>query len=348
MIPGVVQKGGSTYRRFRVKLPDGRWGDHYVKLPDPTDPRFAEELARVNAKPSERQAPAAGTIGALVVEYRAAVAKRPLSDVTRANYARYIDMIDSEHGHRKVADLRAATIYKIRDKMADLPGKANNYIARLRDMLSFAAERDWIAFNPASKVPPLEIGEHDPWPAEVLETALEQASPMLRLAIVIGLCSGQRIGDAIRMQHGWPKGGIMEMTQEKTGKDVAFPVHPWWIEEMAKLPRRAVTMLYDRSGRPFTSTEAIQSRIRRLMNDIGQTGYTFHGLRKNACCYLLELGLSDGQVGALLGMSPEMVRHYGKRARALMIARGVARKVTRGKILPGLWETPKKTTKKPR
>jgi integrase len=62
--------------------------------------------------------------------------------------------------------------------------------------------------------------------------------------------------------------------------------------------------------------------------------FSFHGLRKNACCYLLELGLSDTEVGAILGMSSEMVRHYGKRTRALMIARGAAKHVTGGKIVP--------------
>lgn len=32
-------------------------------------------------------------------------------------------------------------------------------------------------------------------------------------------------------------------------------------------------------------------------------------------------------------MSPEMVRHYGKRARALMVARGAADRVIGGKLL---------------
>jgi hypothetical protein len=37
MIPGVCQKGGSTYRRFKVKR-RRQVGDQYVKLPDPSDP----------------------------------------------------------------------------------------------------------------------------------------------------------------------------------------------------------------------------------------------------------------------------------------------------------------------
>ena len=62
------------------------------------------------------------------------------------------------------------------------------------------------------------------------------------------------------------------------------------------------------------------------------TTFVFHGLRKNACCYLLELGLNDSQVGAMLGMSATMVRHYGKRARALMIARDAAISIRGGTL----------------
>lgn len=65
--------------------------------------------------------------------------------------------------------------------------------------------------------------------------------------------------------------------------------------------------------------------------------FTFRGLRKNACCYLLETGLNDSEVGSLLGMSPDMVRHYGKRSRALMIALGTVARATGGTVslMPG-------------
>nr|WP_275402967.1 tyrosine-type recombinase/integrase [Sphingomonas corticis] len=177
---------------------------------------------------------------------------------------------------------------------------------------------------------------------------------MTRLAIVSALCSGQRIGDLVRMQYGWISGGIMELDQEKRRrggivKHVAVPMHPFWTEELAKLPRRSVTLLYERSGAPFKTTGALQERLRALMDheavqqvsadlvarEVIAEGarFTFHGLRKNACCYLLERGLNDSEVGEILGMSPEMVRHYGKRARALMVARGAADRMTSGQIV---------------
>ncbi len=103
---------------------------------------------------------------------------------------------------------------------------------------------------------------------------------------------------------------------------------------------------------PFKTTAAIQERLRSLMaitavqevhadlvarELIGEEAtFTFHGLRKNACCYLLERGLNDSEVGEILGMSPEMVRHYGKRSRALMVARGAADRMTGGEIRPFL------------
>jgi integrase len=338
MIPGVVQKKGCTYRRFRVKRPDGRWGDHYVKLPDPADPGFAEALAWVNGAAPKRGEPGKGSVAALVVLFRERLAKAKVADSTRRNKLYYADLIEAQHGHRLVRETRRKHIIKIRDALADTPGKANNLLAVLKAMFEIAVDYDWIEHNPARGVPLLDLDEHDPWPREVVEKALVAAGPMLRLAIVTGLCTGQRVSDVILIERNWLDSGFMELAQLKTDVDVAVPVHPWWREEIALVPRRVVkTILYDRFGRPFSGTDRIQERIRRLMtklgfvDDKGRALYTFHGLRKNACCYLLELGLSDTQVGAILGMTPETVRHYGKRARALMIAKSAADVMLSGK-----------------
>lgn len=349
-IPGVCQKKGKTYRRFRVRQPDGRYKDVYIKLPDPTDPDFSGALDRANQRPEARAEARGGTVRKLAIEFRTALANgwtkkrrknksKPLAANTRANYLRYVDMIEAEHGDELVADLRRANVYKLLDKMADTPGKANNWLNVLTIMLEFACERDWISVNPAAGISKFALGEHEPWPRYVLEDALENASPMLRLAIVSGLCSGQRVSDVIRIQHGWLKTGILELSQVKTSIDVAVPVHPLWRAEIEKVEKNAVTILYDRFGKPFSSEDRIQERLRRLMHDLGhvdeadQLLYTFHGLRKNAACYMAELGLSDTEIGAVCGMSPDTVRHYTKRARAYVIAQKVADRITGGNII---------------
>jgi hypothetical protein len=49
---------------------------------------------------------------------------------------------------------------------------------------------------------------------------------------------------------------------------------------------------------------------------------------------LLECSLNDSEVNEILGMSPGMLRHYGKRALVLIIARGASERVTTGYVDP--------------
>ncbi|WP_242095453.1 tyrosine-type recombinase/integrase [Sphingomonas sp. CROZ-RG-20F-R02-07] len=346
---------GSGKLYFRRKIAQK---DVYVRLPAVDDPDFAAEYARLSAPDVVRAGPKHGTLAWLVVDYRGSAEWKAKGLKTREDQGRYLQLINDEHGHRSVAGVRPVSLFKMRDKFADTPGKANVWLSVFGSLMRHAIKLGLRDDNPTDKVPILAIGEHEPWPADLLRVCMEEATPMTRLAIVTGLCSGQRISDCVRMQYGWISAGIMEFTQVKkrrggVTKDVAVPMHPFWLEELAKPPRRSVTLLYERTGAPFKTTAAIQERLRALMakdavrevlDDLiaretiaeGST-FTFHGLRKNACCYLVECGLNDSEIGEILGMSPEMVRHYSKRARALMVARGAADRMTGGKIvaLPG-------------
>jgi integrase len=325
----VAQRGDRLY--FRRKT-GGR--DVLTRLPALDDPAFAFEYARLSKGDTSRPPPVRGSFAALATEFRANLAKRKLASATRTNYLRYIDRIAADLGDRSVKGMRPAHVYRLRDRLAETPGAANNYLAVLRLMLAFACERDWRDTNPAAGVPALPLGEHLPWPDDVLVAALANATPMTRLAIITGLCSGQRIGDVIRMQWGWCRDGYMQFEQEKTGKPVAIPMHPIWRAELAKHPRKAVTLLYDRSGRPFQSDATLRERLVDLFASIEVTGYTFHGLRKNAACYLSETGLTDEQIGALTGMSPDMVRHYTRHVNALRIAESVSARLAGGTPVP--------------
>lgn len=334
---GICQKQGRTYYRRKVA---GQ--DVYTRLPSPDEPTFASAYAKASGT-VEKAKPGAGTLAALVADFRASSAFRSIpSQKTRTNYGRYLDMVATEDGHRTVRGIRPSFVAKMRDRHQDKPGKANNWLTVFKVLMDYAAVNDWRGDNPADPVKALPIGEHEPWPADILERALAAANPMDRLMIVSGLCSGARVGDAIRMQHGWHDGRIMEFVTSKTGTHVAVPMHPLWTAELASVPRKAVTLLYDATGKPYGSTGTVQARVRRLMEAIGsptyisngrERGYSFHGLRKNAACYLKELGLSDLEIGSICGMTAETVRHYTKRARALMVARGAAERIVKGDVV---------------
>ncbi len=321
----VCQKAGRTYYRTKVA---GR--DFYIRLPDPTEPTFAEALAKVRQPGAERTRPVAGTMAALVAEYRASSEFKNIpSPKTRDNYHRYLSMIEQDHAREAVKAMARRDVLLLRDRFGDRPGKANNWLNVLRRLLAFAVDRGYRRENPAAGIKPLELGEHEPWPAELLTSALAAATPMTRLIIVTGLCSGARAGDAIRLHHNMiqadperPGARELSFTASKNRTAVTVPMHADWLAELARVPRRAVTLLYDRLGKPFSDPDVLQDRVRELLLSINaptyvarngkRRAYAFHGLRKNAACYLAEQGLSDTEIGAIVAMTPETVRHYTK------------------------------------
>lgn len=327
-VKNLCQKSGNRFY-YRRKV-NGK--DEYIRLPPPWHSDHATAY-RQAAHEEERAKPTEGSLAALVAAYRASSEFTEIrSKVTKANDSRYLDMIATVHGHRTVKGVTPYLVRKLRDEYKDKPGVAHNWLRVFKTLMKFAAENDWRRDNPASGITPPKLGEHQPWKRSALEKALVQAKPMLRLAIIQALCSGARIGDSIRMCHNWHSDGLMEFVASKNRTDVAVPMHPLWLEEIAKVERRTVTILYDRSGKSFKSPEPLQKQLRDLMREIGES-YTFHGLRKNACCYLAELGLSDMEIGAIVGMTAGTVRHYTKQKRAYMIALNAAERVTRGDVL---------------
>lgn len=341
---------------------DGSRRTEYRRLPSIDDPGFnaALDAAKGAVAPVWASNPTAGTMAALCHAFRTALPLRrnrhgrKLSPVTTANYRIYADRIDTEYGDRAIRKLTPQFVVHIQADLAETPGVANNYLAVLQDMMALACQRGWADSNPVREVKPLPFGEHEPWPEIVIEAALKAASPMTRLAIVTYLCSGQRGGDVIRMRHNWHDGRIMELQQGKTAKSTAFPMHPLWPAEIAKVERKAVTILYDRSGRPFQSLATLRERIGDLLDkpevqaaleeaiadgDLPPGSRLVpHGLRKNAACYLFEAGATEEEIGVLCGMSPDTVRHYTNRINVRRIAERIGSSASGAKlqVIPGL------------
>jgi len=100
-----------------------------------------------------------------------------------------------------------------------------------------------------------------------------------------------------------------------------------------------------RSGIATTSRNVCENNPCPSTRRARVLAYSFHGLRKNADCYLAELGLSEDEIGIICALTPATVRHYPKRKNNLMIAQGIALRVARGDVLPLKWEQMQRCTK---
>jgi len=99
-------------------------------------------------------------------------------------------------------------------------------------------------------------------------------------------------------------------------------------------------MLHLRAGGEAWSYEgwktAWQREIEKEVNGkkplkiFADSRWVFHGVRKNAVCMLFELGCTEDQVSAIVGMSPQMVRHYAKEISKFRRARDAMKLLEKG------------------
>jgi integrase len=203
---------------------------------------------------------------------------------------------------------------------------ADDAIGRISVLWQFADEHLDVDLpsNPTIGVARIHKGkkEREPWPDEVIAAFFAHAPGHLCLAVLLLLYTGQRRSDAVRMKWSQFDGEIIEVPeQQKTGEYVAIPCHHRLRSVLSTLPRRSEYILTSERGTPYHA-DSLANAVRHQLHAIGITGYSVHGLRKNAAIALIEAGCRDREVMAVLGhRTPGMVLHYSKRADKKLLAK---------------------------
>lgn len=345
---------------FSVRKPDG--GKSYDRLPLPSDPDFAsvysgmvdrhnarkkERKEKRQAKPTRSSNVISNTFKALVQEAERSRSYRDMQPSTRASADRYYAIIVADWGDKLVADLEPADVDRRIDEpdMAPYPGKTLGYLRYLSALIDFGIRRGYRKdkYNPARDADRPELGEREPWPDDVYERAVGASKGMLWLAIQLGVYTGQRISDCIKIEREtllacFRAGEPMPLVQQKTGVEVFIPIHPDLaaIVEAQPASPKASTVLYNRFHKPFCDPGMIQSHLKDLMLELGYadkvkiggeqklvTKFKFHGLRKLAACHLAEVEATPHEISAICGMNIQTVIHYTRGVAKKKLARGV-------------------------
>ena len=253
---------------------------------------------------------------------------------TRREYLRYLREFQTELGHMAPDNLKPFNLARLRDNLSAKPAKANSTLKAIGAVYTWARELGWADNNPANGLTMLDLGEHQPWPQEVLDAIPEALPANLARCCMLGLYTGQRLGDVLRMHRDHIEGGAIWVTQGKTKKTLLIPLH----SAIRPLVAASGGLLCPKNAEGAQWTEdqfhAAWGRAeRRPAGEIIQSsGVVFHGLRKNATVNLLEAGCSEAEVSSITGMSLAMVVHYGKGARQKVLAREAMRKL---ELIPG-------------
>jgi hypothetical protein len=312
-------------------------------LPDPGDPEAfwkavdkAEKVGKALAA-GERK-----TFSALIVEFKEHAAYTDdIADSTREQYDRCMDAIEAVWGDDPVAGLEATEIQKILDKAyRHTPAAGRVFRSTLGRIISWGIPRGYRKDNPVEHTERIDSdGTYSPWPAEAFDLFFAEARVDLHLAVYSGLFTGQRKVDILKMLRPLAAAAEMPIVAQKTSDRVPVQIHSEYRAIINAAPvdkdKPQLQLHLRADGMPWTyegfKTAWGRELDKKAMALFRQKRLVFHGLRKNAVNMLLEVGCTEEQVGAIVGMSAAMVHHYSREVSKFRLARGAM------KILESGW-----------
>ncbi|MEM1152459.1 MAG: integrase, partial [Pseudomonadota bacterium] len=189
--PGVKKEYGVWYhRRTRTRL-----GTEYA----------SEEFCRLywEAEKGGKAAHKAGrTLGTLITHYRGSDRYGDLKPRTRSDYDKVLDYIGEKAGHTPVAHWQRRHVIDVMDGNRHRVRFANYIVAVLSVVFEHAIDIGWLAENPAKGVRKIktEVKHHLPWPPEVVDAYRQVASNHALLAMELGIATGQRPSDLVKLR----------------------------------------------------------------------------------------------------------------------------------------------------
>jgi hypothetical protein len=238
--------------------------------------------------------------------------------------------------------LEATTIQNVLDKaFKDTPAAGRVFRSTLSRIISWGIPRGYRKDNPVDHTERRDSsGTYSPWTPEAFDLFFTNARVDLHAAVYSGLFTGQRKVDVLKMVRPRDGANDMPVRAQKTDDLVPVQIHSEYRRIIDSQPvdrHNPQILLHLRAdGHPWTY-EGFKTAWGREMEKpelavMQERRWTFHGLRKNAVCMLLEVGCTEDQVGAIVGMSPAMVRHYAKEVSKFRLARSAM------KLLETGWE----------
>ena len=273
----------------------------------------ADEIAR--AWLAERtQAPAEGTVAAIVRAYRMSPELAALSLETRQLYHPYLDQIETRFGNlsaKEFGGIAGRSILRAwRDELvAHSPRSADQARAMVSRVASFGRSRDMLPSDcePAKDMPRMYTAPPQaPWSQEAIDKAMTRLPPHLTNVIAIAINTGLRRADlcTLAWSHIDEANGVIRMPTSKGRKHrrvVVIPLTGALRAALKRCPRVAVTVLTT-TRKEAWSPDGLAASLAVALAKIGLKG-RLHGLRRSAAVHLARQGLSSLQIARQLGWS---------------------------------------------
>jgi integrase len=323
-VNGYIDRHGRPRFYFRrpgfktAKLPGLPWSPEFMAAYEQAAAGHPIQIGSARTKP--------GMIRALATSYYNSLEFRSMKPITQSVYRNIIDRFcrekdtqGEEYGDKSAAGLQRKHIIRLMAARADKPDSANGLRKVLRAMMRHAIEIDLRSDDPTQGVknikPKSKLGFHR-WTEDEI-SQFEERHPIgskARLALALGLYTGQARQDVVAMGPQHIRDGILSWvrgkTERSTGTELAIPVHPNLRAVIDATPSGHLTFLVTEFGKPF-AVAGFGNWFREQCDMANLHHCSFHGLRKAASVRLAEAGCTPHEIAAITGHASlkEIVRY---------------------------------------
>jgi integrase len=276
----------------------------------PGKPGSAEFVDAYNRAVAQRVRTPREILLTILQSYQASPDFRDLADSTRRSYVPLIKRIEKAFGDfplTAMTDRRTRGVFMAwRDRIAIESGRrqADYAWAVLARVLSWGVDRGLVAANPCERGGRLYRASRSDkvWTDADEAVFLARAPKHLHLPLILGLWTGQRQGDLLRLPWSAYDGSHMRLWQRKTRTRIVIPVGAPLKAALDATPRRSTLILTSTDNKPWTS-DGFRSSWRKACAAAGVTGVTFHDLRGTAVTRLAVAGCTEAEIASITGHS---------------------------------------------
>jgi integrase/recombinase XerD len=224
-----------------------------------------------------------------------------------------------EKGVRYVDEFDLPLTTEFRLSWSDGALSTSKKLERLRSIMRFAVEREWLIKNPALslKAPKVKPNPTLPFSKDEIARIINAARSNQRVCtfIVVMRSSGLRISDVTKLAVNELKGNRLALHQAKTGEHVSILLDPSVADALravVKLNRSPKYFFWTGESKLPGAVSNWRRRIARVFKDAGIVNGHSHRFRDSFAVALLEKGASLESVSRLLGHTSIRIteRHY--------------------------------------
>lgn len=268
-----------------------------------------------------------GTFRWLVERYKASAKFAGLALETQRFRAGILDRAVKTAGDLRLGQITRAMLAEGRDRRAETPFAAINYLKVMNQVFAFAVDAGYMNSNPAKGIdrPSPATSGHHTW--TIAEVRRYQAKWPLgtreRLAMDLLLYTGLRRGDLVQLGRQHVRNSIIRYRATKNGVEIVLPLLPILQATIDAGPTGDLTFLATKRNLPWKK-ESFGTWFADACKAAKVPGRA-HGLRKAGATIAAENGATDQQLMAIFGWTnPEQAAVYTRTAnRARMAAMGV-------------------------